>query len=274
MDKEKVSQALAARQQERQALLAACQRLLQQDEWIEAAWLFGSSSRRQNDALSDLDLWTVVKDEAIAGLINERRAYVEQLGPCLLCLESPRNAPAGGAYLMALYRGAYGPQQIDWYWQPASTSCLPNDALLLFERRPLVRCLERSTLDLVAGERDAANSVQQRASFFWAMSCICAKKMARHDQQSAQAILQALSLALHDCQHFLQQPSDQHLAETLPTLDQEAQFQLLIGLVKQMETYNPLIFADDDPITASFAEQFRAFLPLCQALAIMPKLLC
>jgi predicted nucleotidyltransferase len=271
MNADELIEALRYRQNERQQLLQACQALLHQDDRIEAVWLFGSSSRQSSDALSDLDLWTVVNDHAISELIAARRDYVEQLGPALFCLESPRNAPAGGAYLMALYPGAYGPQQIDWYWQPASTSCLPNDALLLFERQSLVRCPDRSTLDLVAGDQDAPNTVQQRASFFWAMSCICAKKIARHNQESAFQILQMLSLALHDCQVFLNKAKGQSLVESEPALDRDAQFQLLIKLVSQMEAYNPLIFADDDPITTSFVEQFRAFLTLCQALSITPK---
>lgn len=271
MNANSLSAALQARQHERQSLLDACQTVLRKDQRIQAAWLFGSSSRNESDSLSDLDLWTVVDDDAIGELMSKRRHYVEQLGPFLLCLESPRNAPAGGAYLMALYFGAYGPQQIDWYWQPASASCLPKDGLLLFERQPLERKTDLSTLDLVGNDQDAPDSVQQRATFFWAMSFICAKKIARHDHESAYQILAMLILALQDCQKLLGQASYPQQGEAVPAFDSDAQLRLLSALVAQMEACNAQIFAEDDPIQTSIAEQFRAFLALCQALSITPK---
>jgi len=44
------------------------------------------------------------------------------------------NAPAGGAYLMALYTGQAGVHQVDWYWQRQADASLPRQAVLLFDR--------------------------------------------------------------------------------------------------------------------------------------------
>src|SRR3989442_185935 len=88
---------------ERDALLQRATDLLRDDPRVVAAWLFGSLGRGHEDDLSDLDLWVVVGDEWIDTFIGERRPYASQLGPPLLLVEAPQNAPAGGAYLMAVY---------------------------------------------------------------------------------------------------------------------------------------------------------------------------
>jgi predicted nucleotidyltransferase len=125
---------LQVRLSEHEALLQQVHRVLQADQRIVAAWLFGSDGRRTSDALSDLDVWVIVKDEFIETISAERQSYTAQLDRPVLLLESPQNAPAGGAYLLALYPGKVGVHQVDWYWQRQADASLPRQAALLFDR--------------------------------------------------------------------------------------------------------------------------------------------
>ena len=116
---------LQVRRGEHEALLQLAQTVLQADQRVVAAWLFGSVGCRTADVFSDLDIWVIVKDEYIETVSSERQSYAAQLDRPVLLLESPGNAPTGGAYLMALYPGRAGMHQVDWYWQvyPAVRCC-------------------------------------------------------------------------------------------------------------------------------------------------------
>src|SRR5205823_6035595 len=106
---------LHIRRTEHEALLQRVVEVLQADQRVVAAWLFGSRGRHTPDALSDTDLWVAVKDEHIEVFKAERQSYVALPGQPVLLLEAPGNAPARGAYLMALYPGQAGVHQVDWY---------------------------------------------------------------------------------------------------------------------------------------------------------------
>src|SRR5215472_16964566 len=86
---------------EHTALLQRLVEILQADERVVAAWLFGSRGNQTADALSDTDLWVVVKDEAIEAVVAERQhAVAPLLAQPLLLFENPRFTVTGGAYLM------------------------------------------------------------------------------------------------------------------------------------------------------------------------------
>ena len=63
---------LRTRRSEHVALLKQLERVLQADQRIVAAWLFGSEARRTSDVLSDLDVWVIVKDEFIETISAEQ----------------------------------------------------------------------------------------------------------------------------------------------------------------------------------------------------------
>jgi len=56
---------LQIRRREHEALLQQALRVLQADQRIIAAWLFGSIGHHTSDVFSDLDLWVIVRDESI-----------------------------------------------------------------------------------------------------------------------------------------------------------------------------------------------------------------
>src|SRR5829696_2689027 len=96
---------LEPRRAEHDALLEQALALLEADDRVAAAWLFGSRGRGDADALSDIDLVVVAHDAHLEALKEERRELVARLGAPLLIQDLPRNAPPGGAYLLVLYPG-------------------------------------------------------------------------------------------------------------------------------------------------------------------------
>ncbi len=105
---------------EREALLQKAAALLEGDERIAAAWLYGSLGRGIADEWSDIDLWVVVADTHIEEICAGRHEYVAALGEPLLVVDAPQNAPAGGAFLTVLYEGEAGSRHVDWTWQRQS----------------------------------------------------------------------------------------------------------------------------------------------------------
>ncbi|HUZ01769.1 MAG TPA: hypothetical protein VMU89_15575 [Thermomicrobiaceae bacterium] len=103
---------LRVRRDERQALLDRAVEMLAADRRVAAAWLVGSLGRDAADDLSALDLWVVVEDDHMAAIAADRRAFAARIGRPVLVQEAPRNAPPGGAYLLVLYHGEAGSQQV------------------------------------------------------------------------------------------------------------------------------------------------------------------
>ena len=103
--------------------------------------------------MSDLDVWVIVKDESIETIAAERQRYAAQLERPVLLLESPQNAPAGGAYLMALYPGQSGVHQGQEEWR---TTLLPpvHRAEQMAMLRQIAREMEHLTnaIELIGGQ--------------------------------------------------------------------------------------------------------------------------
>jgi predicted nucleotidyltransferase len=166
---------LQIHREERDALLARAAELLQADGRIVAAWLFGSIGRGDADVWSDIDLWIVIADEYVADVSAERHTFLSRLGTLLLTSEAPQNAPPGGVYLPGMYPGAYGPHLVDCYWAPQSNAARPPDTRLLFDKVGVPLSTHVPT------ERDVESSKQagREVAFFWMMSTIVAKNIAR-----------------------------------------------------------------------------------------------
>jgi predicted nucleotidyltransferase len=183
------------RRREHEALLQLAQTVLRADQRVVAAWLFGSVGRRTADVFSDLDVW--VKDEYIETMSAERQSYAAQLDLPVLLLESPGNAPPGGAYLMALYPGRAGMHQVDWYWQRQSDASLPRHAVLLFDRAGIPQDSRQEQLDPAGTptpltQQERAQQATQLSTFFWAMSNIAVKSVLRHQAWTAVSHLEVV----------------------------------------------------------------------------------
>jgi len=188
---------LQVRRREHEALLQLAQTVLRADQRVVAAWLFGSVGRRTADVFSDLDVWVIVKDEYIETMSAERQSYAAQLDLPVLLLESPGNAPPGGAYLMALYPGRAGMHQVDWYWQRQSDASLPRHAVLLFDRAGIPQDSRQEQLDPAGTptpltQQERAQQATQLSTFFWAMSNIAVKSVLRHQAWTAVSHLEVV----------------------------------------------------------------------------------
>lgn len=182
-----VTRKLAEKEQERTGLIEKATDTLARDSRVVAAWLAGSLGRGDADAYSDIDLWVVVRDEDMEAVRKGRRQFVEVLGTPILISEAPQNAPPGGAYLLTMYTGRYGPQHIDWNWLPQSTAAIPPDVQLLFDHvglpvAPLPR-IERPHGD------ELAAALTQECAFFWAMCAVVAKYIARRKRYNVLALM-------------------------------------------------------------------------------------
>lgn len=202
---------LAARKRTLSDYVEKIRTFLEADDRVRGAWLTGSLARGDSDALSDIDLVIVVSDSDITGMVTDRYDYVAQIGAPVLLLDNPHNAPPGGAYMLALYPGEAGPVHVDWFWEPLSGSAVPDDAQVLFDR---------SGLSVIAGDEWRAlhhmppgsnvgfpvalpHPVTQQITFFWAMSVIVAKYIARRDGKTVERMMRVVAAALDDVETHL-----------------------------------------------------------------------
>jgi hypothetical protein len=171
-----VADFLAPHRHERDDLLQRIIALLQADDRIVAAWLHGSIGRATHDDWSDIDLWVVVADDHMESIRAERSVFMHQLGDLLFTVEAPQNAPPDGAYLLALYPGTQGPNILDCSWQPQSKAQRPLDIQVLFDKAniPTFELPTPSTGD------NPLELAKHQTAFFWMMTTIVAKYIARH----------------------------------------------------------------------------------------------
>ena len=99
---------LSIRWRERAELLRRIEEGLRMDSRVRAAWVTGSVARDEDDALSDLDLFIAVSDDAIHDFVENRRVHAVEPARPVLLMDNLANAPGGGAYLLALYEGEVG----------------------------------------------------------------------------------------------------------------------------------------------------------------------
>ena len=181
---------LSIRWRERAGLLSYIEGIIRSDGRVSAAWVSGSTARGEDDALSDLDLYIVVADNAIDDFVDNRRVHAARPARPVLLMENLANAPTGGAYLLALYEGEAGPQHVDWFWLPESEARLPDQATVLFDRAGLSResstsgTMHRPSGPPLGPNPPLADLLEHKIAFFWAMSVIVAKHIARRNGET------------------------------------------------------------------------------------------
>ncbi len=256
---------LEARLAERNTLLERAITLLKSDERIVAAWLFGSLGNGTADSLSDIDLWVVVSDEHIGEISKARQEYVAKLGSPLLIQEAPQNAPAGGAYLLALYSGEAGPHQVDWYWQPQSAATIPPDTRLLFDRMGLPHAESAPPLSSEERTERASNQV----AFFWAMCIVAAKKIARRQPWGALTMFGMLTYTLEEVEWLVglrdERPGYKDTRTDAPPVQPADQMAMLREMAGRMEELTPQIEAISVSVPRDAIAQIYRFFDIAQA---------
>jgi predicted nucleotidyltransferase len=271
-----VANLLHIRRTEQEDLLQRATTLLQADQRVVAAWLFGSRGRHTADALSDTDLWVVVTDEQCESIVAERQEYVAQLGQPVLVLESPGNAPAKGGYLMALYPGQVGVQQIDWYWQRQSDASLPQQATVLFDRVGITKDTRQEQLDQPdtsepLSQHERATQVTQLCSFFWVMSNIAVKSILRHKAWEAVSHLEGLRGLVDEVRLLLNLNTNKSAEEAwrttvLPPVYRHTQITMLREIAREMEKLTSNIEAIGGSVQQKAIPHVYAFFELADAI--------
>ena len=257
--------ALRTRRDEREALLARITQTLEEDDRIAAAWLFGSMGRGEADDLSDLDLRVIVFDENVEDICVQRQAYTAQMGEAVLFAEAPQNRPAGGAFLLTLYAGEFGPQEVDWTWEPLSSACLWPDTRLLLNRAGLTRQGAMPWGYQPRPPQTALEEAVQRASNFWAMLLIIAKYAARSPHEETMGLIGMSVQPLREVSEFLGLVP-RYTMETLPLHGRpKEKLRLLRGLAGEMEALMPAAEAQDGVVPWAILPHAHRFLDLVEA---------
>lgn len=267
---------LHIRRTEQEALLQRIVEVLQADQCVVAAWLFGSRGRHTSDALSDTDLWVVVRDESIEVFKAERRSYVAQSGSPVLLLEASSNAPAGGAYLMALYPGKAGVHQVDWYWQRQSDASLPCNAEQLFDRGGIPQDSRQEQLDQPGASQpltrfEQAEQVTRLSSYFWVMSNIAVKSVLRRQSWSAVSTIEMLRGLVDDIKRLLglsmvRKGQEEWRTSVLPPVTPHEQIAMLREIAQAMEQLTSQIEAAGGHVQSAAISYVYDFFDLADAL--------
>ncbi len=202
-----VDDLLQIRYTEQETLLQQVLRVLQADQRIIAAWLFGSEGRRTSDVFSDLDLWVIVKDESIEMMSAERQSYVAQLDRPVLLLESPGN--------------------------------------MLFDRVGISQDTRLEQLD-PAGipppftQQELAEQATQLSTYFWAMSNIAVKSVLRHQAWAAVSHLEGLRELVDRIKRLvglsaIQEGHEEWRTTLLPPVHRTEQITMLREIAQEME---------------------------------------
>lgn len=262
-------------------LLRRITSLLENDARVVAAYLarFGDNGGwgpHDKDVWGSINVHVVVADERLDDFATERRAFAAQLGQPLLHVEGPQNAPPFGYYLMALYDGEAGPYEVDWYWHRRSTTRLPSDTHLLFDRtglpaagEPIVWGYTNDVPPALQQIQSAMTNAEKQAeeqrnvvSLFWAMLLIGAKGVARDPHSEYDGFLQNLGRFLAKTRAFL---PDATPPSNPPPLSPQEKLDQLRAMAVEMETLTPRVAATGADVPTAIAPRARRFLDLVEA---------
>lgn len=275
-----IEHVLRTRNRERSDLLKRIVESLTIERSVQAAWLSGSVSRRSDDALSDLDIHIVIDDQAIDQVIDNRKLYASRPARPTLLMDNYRNAPAGGAYLLALYDGEFGPQHVDWFWQPESRSRLPDDEKILFDRVGLPTMLgaqwrreaHRPPMPPLGPNPPTRDLLMHKIEFFWAMSLIAAKYIARRNNAVVDRITGVIARTLDEITDLSDTPIEPiRLMKLLPSdmdgASAATQFRVLRELAHHVEALGERLVTPDVAAPSEAVRQIYRFFCLTEALA-------
>lgn len=262
-------------------LLRRIEEMLRHDARVGAAYLahFGKNEGwgPHDDVWSSINVHVVVRDENVDDFATSRRAFAARLGEPLLYVEGAQNAPAAGYYLMAVYDGAAGPYEVDWYWHRQSTTRLPQDTRLLFDRvslppagEPTAWAYTNDVPPALEKARAARTETEVRAdegrnvvSLFWAMLLIGAKCVARDPHGTEMPFLSNLESLLESARAFCGQPDKSSAAVLSPA----AKLARLRELAREMEALMPQVVAVGADVPGAAPERARRFLDQVEAAA-------
>ena len=249
---------LESYQKVRESLLSAIVEKLSNDGRFVAAWLTGSLSRNNADEFSDIDLRVVVSNEYSSALCErleqvsartspERFALFGQFGNPSLIHENNNNAPEGGTFTFVLY--ADSAVMIDWVLVPQIKAMRPIQSYILFEKVVIPREPAPKPEDVEQSKKQVA----EQLAFFWMMTAVTIKYIARNDGVFAAEWIEHLHGLKQEIERRLNRQPWTYTRGSLSKLQptREKQLESIQELCNQMLELKPKIteFVGSEPLT-------------------------
>ncbi len=270
-----ISEIKTTRINERRQLIEDLKAQLESDPSVQAATIGGSIDRGEDDWLSDIDLYVVMDDDSIAEAVANRHSFVSSSVTPSLSMDMMKNAPTNGAYLLVHYPGEFGPQHVDWYWQPQSGANRPDDGLLLFDRANLPEISGSEWAELMnqtgggvaiesTGPIDLAN---HGIEFFWSMALIISKYIVRGDLDAVEYMLNMIARTLAQIAEHLgtdiQSPSNEPYRFTKDS-SKQTQFETLREVTAVARFAEGEMGLRGATVPARAIEQIEVFFDTCE----------
>lgn len=265
-----MSNALNVYCESRDSLLSKIVQILSNDERFVAAWLTGSLSRNDADAVSDIDLTLVVSESYSENLCkrveqisqqttNERLELFSQFGTPAVIHENNNNAPEGGTFTFTLYAKSH--LMVDWVLIPQSKALRPSQAYLLFEKLnvPVVAPLaELESLE------QRIKQASERVAFFWMMMAITTKYLIRQDGVFVTQWLEILNEMLQDVEYLIAGKTWEYKRGSRSVFEptSEGQKQAIYKLGERMENTLPELIKMGGQVSPSPMPEIKALLDL------------
>jgi hypothetical protein len=256
-------------QKNRDRLLSTIVETCSKDERFVAAWLTGSLSRNNEDAVSDLDLSLVVSDTHSESLCrkveqvssqttSERFNLFSQFGTPVIIHENNNNAPEGGTFTFTLYEKSC--LMVDWVLIPQSKALRPLQAHLLFEKSSIPFA---STPQPESYEQRVIQA-SERVAFFWMMMAITAKYLIRKDQVFVTEWVEELSKMVHEVERLILGKTWEYIRGSRSTLEPTlmGQKRSIIKLGEKMEDLLPELVNMGGQISPSPMTEIKTLLSL------------
>ena len=244
----------------RDALLIKITETLSKDERFVAAWLTGSLSRNDADALSDIDLRLVAADDyspvvckrleqVSAQTSPERYALFSQFGKPALIHENNNNAPQGGTFTCVLY--SESALVVDWTLVPHRNAARPIETRLLFEKIPIPIASPPEPEDL----EQSRKAVAEQWAFFWMMTAVTIKYIVRNDSVFAAEWIEHLHGLVQEIERRLNSKPRPYTRGSLSQLQstREKQLESIRELCDKMQRLKARVaeFTRSEPATPS-----------------------
>lgn len=264
-----MSNALNVYRESRDNLVSEIVQVLSNDERFVAAWLTGSLSRNDADAVSDIDLTLVVSDSYSENLCkraeqisqqttSERLNLFSHFGTPALIHENNNNAPEGGTFTFTLYAQSH--LMVDWVLIPQSKARRPSEAYLLFEKSsvPLAHPAESESLE------HRIKKASERVAFFWMMMAVTAKYQIRQDGVFVTQWLEILNERLQEIERLIAGKPWEYKRGSRSVLEptSEGQKQAIFKLGERLESLLPELIKIGGQVSPSPMPEIKALLDL------------
>ena len=138
-------------------LIQKIQEVLEADSRVCAAWLEGSLARKEDDDLSDIDLWICVEDNAFQEFIDQREIFATKIGPVLsLLYPKTHNQPDDLDSFQVIFHDQPITCHLDVDVQKASRDFVftkdsaAEEHRMLFDRKKVIQTVDGNAKELQA----------------------------------------------------------------------------------------------------------------------------